>query len=126
MISWFNWLWDIIFLIVKYFWRLPQTDVEDVLVNYCLCVGNYVINQNKIENQPKETVKITQCTFTCLFLVKIFRSTLNWLPKLLNWKFKYDKSMISISLWPCFEHSELVAKEILFVAAWMMSFTRHI
>ena len=34
--------------------------------------------------------------------------------------------MISISLWPCFEHLEVVAKEILFVAAWIMSFTRHI
>ena len=34
------------------FFRSPQNDVEDVLVNYCLYVGNYVINQNKIEKPP--------------------------------------------------------------------------
>ena len=68
---------DIFFLVLKRFGGFPpSTDVEDVLVNYCLYVGNYVINLNKIEKQPKETVKMTQCSSLCLFLVEIFRSTL--------------------------------------------------
>ena len=40
---------EIFFLVLKRFGGFPpSTDVEDVLVNYCVQVGNYVVNQHKI------------------------------------------------------------------------------